>query len=73
MKLLQNDDQIIERKPSNKIECKFCKAPLFLKNQKQLPKKLISQKYGICWTGLEKVYLLIYKIQCESCKKKIQS
>ena len=67
---MQSNDETLEKKPSNKIECKFCKSPIFLKRQKQLPKKLISEKYGICWTGLVKVYLLIYKIQCDSCKKK---
>lgn len=55
---------------SNQINCKFCKESINLKEMRQLPKKLIIEKHGLCWTGLEKVYLLIYKIQCQSCKKK---
>ena len=52
------------------IECKFCRAPIDLKEMRKLPKKLIIEKHGLCWTGLEQVFLNIYKVQCQSCKKK---
>ena len=54
----------------NNIECKFCKKPVDLNKMKVLPKKFISERYGLYWTGLEKVFLLIYKVNCPSCKKK---
>ena len=55
---------------STDIECKFCNAPIDLKEMRKLPKKLIIEKHGLCWTGLERIFLNIYKVQCQSCKKK---
>tara|TARA_A100001015_G_C14899335_1_gene675772 strand:+ start:662 stop:898 length:237 start_codon:yes stop_codon:yes gene_type:complete len=52
------------------IQCKFCQSTIDLDEMRKLPKKLIIEKHGLCWTGLEKVYLNIYKVQCQSCKKK---
>ena len=59
-----------EKSSSSIISCKFCQADIELKEMRQLPKKLIIEKHGLCWTGLERVFLNIYKIQCPSCKKK---
>ena len=61
-----------EEKPLNSlnIECKFCKAPIDLREMRKLPKKLIIEKHGLCWTGLERIFLNIFKVQCQSCKKK---
>ena len=52
------------------IPCKHCQAYIDLRNQKRLPKKKILERYGLCWAGIETVFLNIYKIQCNSCKKK---
>jgi hypothetical protein len=52
------------------ISCKFCKKDVDLLQMRQLPKKLIMEKNGLLWTGLEKVFLIIYKVQCQACKKK---
>ena len=71
MKLTLDKEETLESTQSkNKTECKFCKADINLNTTKKLPKKLIMEKHGLCWTGLEKVFLIIYKIQCESCGKK---
>lgn len=61
-----------EEKPLNNlnIECKFCGAPIDLREMRKLPKKLIIEKHGLCWTGLERIFLNIFKVQCQSCKKK---
>ncbi len=63
----QTLDSVLE---VNTTECKFCKHPINLQKSKKLPKKLIIEKHGLCWTGLEKVYLVIYKLQCNNCGKK---
>lgn len=55
---------------SNKVECKFCNEPLYLSDMRQLPKKKIIERHGLYWSGIETLYLLIYKIQCSACKKK---
>ena len=52
------------------IPCKHCSADIDLKTQKKLPKKKILERYGLCWAGMETVFLNIYKIQCNNCKKK---
>lgn len=52
------------------ISCKHCNADINLNNQKRLPKKKILERYGLCWAGIEYVYLIIYKVQCNSCNKK---
>ena len=52
------------------IPCKHCKAVIDLRSQKKLPKKKILERYGLCWAGIEHVYLNIYKVQCHECKKK---
>lgn len=71
MKLLLDKEETLDIPLSkNKTECKFCKADINLKTSKKLPKKLIFEKHGLCWTGLEKVFLIIYKLQCQSCNKK---
>jgi len=61
-----------EEKPLNSlnIECKFCNSPIDLREMRKLPKKLIIEKHGLCWTGLERIFLNIFKVQCQSCKKK---
>mgnify|MGYP001371010224 CR=1 FL=1 len=58
------------KKKSILIECKYCKADIDLRKQKKLPKKKILERYGLCWAGIETVFLNIYKVQCDSCKKK---
>lgn len=68
MNLTINDEPI--QIQGGTINCKFCKEPVVLKEMRQLPKKLIIEKYGLLWTGLEKVFLIIHKIQCQSCKRK---
>ncbi|MGC6367424.1 MAG: hypothetical protein ACON35_05425 [Candidatus Marinamargulisbacteria bacterium] len=76
MKLMLKEDNETEIENSedalsnDEIACKFCKAPINLTEMRQLPKKLIIEKHGLCWTGLEKVFLIIHKVQCQSCKKK---
>ena len=70
MKLTLDKEETETIQSKNKTECKFCKAPINLNTAKKLPKKLIMEKHGLCWTGLEKVFLVIYKLQCESCNKK---
>ena len=67
---MHTEEKEIETNVDGKINCKFCNATIILEEMRKLPKKLIIEKHGICWTGLEKVYLNIYKIQCQSCKKK---
>ena len=67
---MHTEEKEIETSIDGKIDCKFCGEPIILEEMRKLPKKLIIEKHGICWTGLEKVYLNIYKIQCQSCKKK---
>lgn len=52
------------------INCKYCNHDISLKKCKRLPRKLLQERYGIYWCGLEKVYLLIYKVVCPNCKKK---
>lgn len=68
--ILDKEDRLNVTQTTNKIECKFCKSDINLSKSKRLPKKLLMEKYGLCWTGLEKVFLIIYKIQCQSCNKK---
>ena len=74
MKLLVDDDrQPLPSDPSVKsdqIACKACQAPIHLESMRKLPRKLILERYGLMWGGIETVYLTIYKIQCPSCKKK---
>ncbi len=64
MKLIDNKVKIQTN------QCKFCKAEINLSETKKLPKKLILEKHGLCWTGLEQVFLVIYKVNCNECKKK---
>jgi hypothetical protein len=54
------------------VPCKVCKTEIDLSKAKRLPKKLIFERYGLCWCGLERVFLLIYKLVCPSvkCSKK---
>ena len=59
----------ISRK-SHLIDCKHCRHEISLKKCKRLPRKLLQERYGVYWCGLEKVYLLIYKVVCPHCKKK---
>jgi hypothetical protein len=59
-----------EIKSTTKTNCKHCNEPINLKRQKRLPKKLITERHGLYWTGLEKVFLLIFKVQCPKCQKK---
>jgi hypothetical protein len=68
--LLENDTEEEKIKNSTVISCKFCKSDIDLTQMRQLPKKRIIEKHGVYWTGLERVYLIIYKIQCQRCKKK---
>ena len=70
MKLLLDSDENENLESKTKTECKFCKTSIDLKKTKKLPKKLILEKHGLYWTGLEKIFLLIYKVQCSSCNKK---
>jgi hypothetical protein len=71
MKLILDKEETFDlAQTTNKTECKFCNAEINLTKSRKLPKKLIMERYGLCWTGLEKVYLIIYKLQCPSCKKK---
>ena len=65
MKLI---DEVVKTKTGH--TCKFCKTEINLSKTKKLPKKLILEKHGLCWTGLEQVYLVIYKVNCDECKKK---
>ena len=59
-------------KVETSVPCKVCKTEIDLIKAKRLPKKLILERYGLCWCGLEKVYLFIYKLVCPSvkCSKK---
>ena len=71
MTKLKNTDITDETVSSLKqTNCKHCKKVINLKQVKRLPKKLIQKRHGLCWTGLEKVYLNIFKIVCPHCKKK---
>ena len=70
MKLIINENEDVETSNHKETKCKFCNHPIDLTKTHHLPKKLISEKHGLCWTGLEKLYLFIYKVRCENCKKK---
>ena len=68
---LQDEDETKKKKANTKqTDCKYCNVSINLKQTKKLPKKLIYERHGLCWTGLEKVYLNIFKIVCPSCNKK---
>ena len=77
MKLLIEDTESetyenISKGPSHIVDCKHCGEPINLKKSKRLPKKLIIERHGLCWAGLEQVYLIIYKLKCTNpkCLKK---
>ena len=59
-----------KKKTELKIPCKHCSSDINLATAKRLPKKKILERYGLCWAGIESVYLLIYKVHCNSCNKK---
>lgn len=69
---VKDKEEEFKKNTSNEqsTNCKFCNHPIDLTTTKKLPKKLIIERYGLCWAGLEKLYLIIFKIRCPACNKK---
>ena len=57
---IEEDQNVIDTN-SHLINCKHCKTVINLKRTKKLPKKLIIEKYGLFWSGIEKTYLIIFR------------
>ena len=56
---------------SSLIECKHCKTKLEKMDIEKHSRKFLSERYGVYWTGVEKPYIQIFKINCPNprCRK----
>ena len=60
-----------KKKWDNLSNCKYCNTKLTSSDIKTTSKKFMSERFGLLWTGVEKVYLQISRVTCPnpSCRK----
>ena len=48
--------------------CRHCQHKLSQNDTQMLNKYLIKSKYGLYWMGLEKQFIVKFKVTCPSCE-----